>query len=75
MHAEIGIWEWDQCHLLDYMVAQYEYHPDQELHQHVHESKQSAVQPKVSCNTPDKGRVSVINKIQIFQKITSKRAK
>jgi len=57
------------------MVAQYEYHPDQELHQHVHESKQSAVQPKASCNNPNKGRVSVINKIQIFQKITSRHAK
>lgn len=69
LHAEIGIWEWDQCHLLDYMVAQYEYHPDQELHQHVHESKQSAVQPKVSCNTPDKAGFQLSTKFRFFKKL------
>ena len=39
LHGDLGRWEWDQCHLSGYMVAQHVYHQDQELHQHVHESK------------------------------------
>lgn len=36
------------------MVELHVYHPDQELHQHVHESKQSAVHTIISSNTSSK---------------------
>ena len=49
LHGDLGRWEWDQFHLSGYMVARNVYHRGQELHQHVHESKLSAVDKNKSA--------------------------
>ena len=46
------------------MAEQHAYHPNQELHQHVHESKLSAVYTKISSLSYQQGEVSVTKKTE-----------